>query len=186
MACAGTVTLAARWDGGLAGDARTSADAEVWFTYEDGKPAAIACPLGKGFAVRFATFLGLEYIHLALNGPEYHNADSPRYRSPVQCSAALRDLIAWPARRAGAKPVVECSAPMVEVARRDGPKDTVLFLMNHAFGRQERAMIAIPDVPAGARTSAVSGARVETKRVRSGAEVQLPVGLTKVVVAERG
>ncbi|MBM4047690.1 MAG: hypothetical protein FJ279_21505, partial [Planctomycetes bacterium] len=158
--------------------------AEVWLRYEDGKAAALANKAGKGLAVRFATFPGLEYIHSALNDEEYHKADSPRWRFPVRCSAELRDLIALAARRGAAKPIAQCSAPMVELARWDGPKGAVLFVMNHAFERQERVTLTIPDVPARARITAASGASVQAKPTDGGLEVLLPLGLTEVLMLQ--
>ncbi len=129
------------------------------------QPAGVWRRMGKGATIRIAAMPGIAYAHEAVAGKDY---DPDSYR-PTRFPAELRDLIAWPARLAGAARVADTDMPIAEIVRYDGQDRAVVFVIDHEAVRRDATTITLPDAGRFSHAYAASGAAVRIAPAPDGA-----------------
>lgn len=150
-----------------------AAGAKVMATFGDGSPALICNEYGKGKAWIAGWYSGVEYATGVMK---------EGYDCSVDFPSAQRDLIAFAAVSAGARPAVDPSHPLVEGVRVRNPKTgrEAVVLMNWAYRGRDLVVInelkvVIPNAGSlrGARSVAQ---RRNLEVVRDGATLVVDVG----------
>ena len=147
--------------------------ATVVATFLDGSPALVCNEYGKGKAWLAGWYSGVEYATGVMK---------EGYDCSVDFPSAQRDLIAFAAVSAGARPAVDPSHPLVEGVRVRNPKTgrEAVVLMNWAY--RGRDLVVINDLKvvipnAGSLRGARSVAqRRNLEAVRDGATLVVDVG----------
>jgi len=90
-------------------------------TFDDGSPAVVNCPVGKGRRIHFAWMPGLAY---------WKSSGKQRDRLPVGFSASIRNWITWPTRLAQVERLVEVDHALVESPVLISPSGAAVTLLN--------------------------------------------------------
>lgn len=134
------------------------AGAEVILADSQGRPAGTIHRAGRGMAIRLAALPGISYAHEAIQPP--YDPDS---YLPQDFRPALRDMLAWPAKLAGAAPVGAAKSPLAEIVRYDGPDRAVVFIIDHRAVPVDRFTFTLFDANGFTRAIAATGNPVEMK-----------------------
>ena len=155
--------------------------AKVILKNAKGEPSGVMNRVGKGAAVRVAAVPGITYLNDAVRDKDY-NAET---YLPQKYRAELRDFLTWPARLAGASPVIASSdAPLLEAARYDAPGRAVVFLIDHTATPRQLTLT----LPQAAQFTGAYTARGRPVTIAKGdggsLRVTLPLDVTDALVLE--
>ncbi|MBS3763852.1 MAG: hypothetical protein KGZ25_11190, partial [Planctomycetes bacterium] len=132
----------------------------------------------QGRAVRVAGAPGISYVIHAVKDEDYE----VRSFLPKKFSPELRDLIAWPARLAGARRVAAVEDPITEIVRYDKPGTAVLIIIDHDARPKEKVTLRIPECGAFHHARTATGKPVEFDLEDTIAVLRLPLETCEAIV----
>jgi hypothetical protein len=166
------------------------AEAKVILRNREGRPAGTIHRPGRGTAIRVTALPGVSYVQEAVgprpsrdqpgagvdaarrggtaSGVDLPPPYDPESYLPTQFRQPLRDLIAWPARLAGAARVATASSPIAEVVRYDGQDRCVVFLIDHRGESTASFSVELFHAEGYTRALAASGCPVQLSPGRDG------------------
>ncbi len=129
--------------------------AEVLATYQDGQPAVVSGPAGKGRVIVLGFLPALSYIQPALaarraleehvknlpNAPDAELLD--RSYNPWQYPAGIRDRLLSPVRESNLTMSLTCDTPLIDVVELRCEQGVLLAMTNHTLKRLEAVRLQL-------------------------------------------
>lgn len=145
----------------------------VWAVYEDGRTAGASVRYGKGTVVAAGFLPGLAY-------------------SPFKVGQTTLDEVwpEWPRRVMALplahafQPAVTLSEPVVEASLLTGAGGSALVLVNHTYRPVARLKVGLASIHPFRAARSTEGANVAIARRGNGAELELPLEWTDIVLLE--